>query len=59
MPNLEDLVKQFKLAKIEDDIETTGEDEPSEKASSDNTDDTNKSLNEDNKSDNKQDFGRY
>jgi methyl-accepting chemotaxis protein len=59
VPNLEDLVKQFKLAKIEDDIETTGEDEPSEKASSDNTDDTNKSLNEDNKSDNKQDFGRY
>ncbi len=59
VPNLEDLVKQFKLAKIEDDIETTGEDEPSEKASSDNTDDTKKSLNEDNKSDNKQDFGRY
>ena len=54
------LVKQFKLAKIEDDIETTEEeDEPLENASSDNTDDTDTSSNEDNKSDNKQDFGRY
>ncbi|NCX59197.1 MAG: hypothetical protein EBW90_12550, partial [Rhodobacteraceae bacterium] len=60
VPNLEDLVKQFKLAKIEDDIETTEEEEESsENASSDNTDDTDTSSNEDNKSDNKQDFGRY
>ena len=59
VPNLEDLVKQFKLAKIEDDIETTEDEEPSENASSDNTDDTDTSSNEDNKSDSKQDFGRY
>ena len=60
VPNLEDLVKQFKLSTIEDDIETTEEeDDPSENASSENTDDTDTSSNEDNKSDNKQDFGRY
>ena len=60
VPNLEDLVKQFKLSKIEDDIETTEEDEESSaNASSDNTDDTDTSSNGDNKTGNKQDFGRY
>ena len=60
VPNLEDLVKQFKLTKIEDDIEPSKEDEESpESTSPEETNQTDTSSGENNKSDNKQDFGRY
>ena len=60
VPDLEDLVKQFKLAKIEDDIEPSKEDEESsETSSSEEPKQTDPSSSKDNKSDNKQDFGRY
>ena len=48
VPNLEDLVKQFKLTKIEDDIEPSKEDEESpENTSSDKTNQTGTSSSED------------
>ena len=56
VPDLEDLVKQFKLAKIEDDIEIN--DEKTENLE-DTTDEIDTSSNEENKSESKQDFGRY
>ena len=60
VPDLEDLVKQFKLAKIEDDIEINDEKtENLENISADKTDEIDTSSNEENKSDSKQDFGRY
>ena len=60
MPNLEDLVKQFKLTKIVDDIKPSNEDEESPESNSlEETNQTDTSSGEDNKSDNKQDFGRY
>ena len=60
MPDLEDLVNQFKLEKIEDNIEPAKEDEESpESNSSKETSQTDTSSGENNKSDNKQDFGRY
>ncbi len=60
VPDLEDLVNQFKLSKIEDDIEPTKEDEESpESNSSEESNQKNLSSSENNKSDNKQDFGRY
>ena len=60
MPDLEDLVNQFKLAKIEDAIEhsKTGEENP-ESNSLEETSKTGPSSSEDNRSDSKQDFGRY
>ena len=60
VPDLEDLVKQFKLAKIEDDIEINDEKtENLENISADKTDEIDTSSNEENKSESKQDFGRY
>ena len=60
MPDLEDLVNQFKLSKIEDDIEPNKEDEGSpESNSSEESNQKDLSSSENNKSDNKQDFGRY
>ncbi len=60
VPDLEDLVKQFKLAEIEDDIEINDEkEENQENTSEDKTDETDTSSNEENKSESKQDFGRY
>jgi hypothetical protein len=60
VPNLEDLVKQFKLTKIVDDIKPSNEDEESPESNSlEETNQTDTSSGEDNKSDNKQDFGRY
>ena len=60
VPDLEDLVKQFNLAKIEDDIEINDEKEENlENTSADKTDKIDTSSNEENKSDSKQDFGRY
>ena len=60
VPDLEDLVKQFKLAKIEDDIEINDEKtENLENTSADKTDEIDTSSNEENKSESKQDFGRY
>ena len=60
MPDLEDLVKQFNLAKIEDDIEINNENEENlENTSADKTDEIDTSSNDENKSDSKQDFGRY
>ena len=60
VPDLEDLVNQFKLSKIEDDIEPTKEDEESpESNSSEEPNQKDLSSSENNKSDNKQDFGRY
>ncbi|MFL2766515.1 MAG: methyl-accepting chemotaxis protein [Paracoccaceae bacterium] len=60
VPDLEDLVKQFKLAKIEDAIEPSKKDEESpENTSSEETNQTDTSASENTKSDNKQDFGRY
>ena len=60
MPDLEDLVKQFNLAKIEDDIEINdGKEENQENISADKTDEIDTSSNEKNKSESKQDFGRY
>ena len=60
VPDLEDLVNQFKLAKIEDDIEPSKEDEESpENNSSEENSQADPSSSEDNQSDNKQDFGRY
>ena len=60
VPDLEDLVKQFNLAKIEDDIEINNEKEENlEKTSADKTDEIDTSSNDENKSDSKQDFGRY
>ena len=60
VPDLEDLVNQFKLAKIEDNIEPSKEDEGSpESNSSEETNQTDTSSGENNKSDSKQDFGRY
>ena len=60
VPDLEDLVNQFKLAKIEDAIEhsKTGEENP-ESNSLEETSKTGPSSSEDNRSDSKQDFGRY
>jgi methyl-accepting chemotaxis protein len=60
VPDLEDLVNQFKLAKIEDAIEhsKTGEENP-ESNSLEKTSKTGPSSSEDNRSDSKQDFGRY
>ena len=60
VPDLEDLVKQFNLAKIEDDIEIKDEKEENlENTSADKTDKIDTSSNEENKSDSKQGFGRY
>ena len=60
VPDLEDLVKQFNLAKIEDDIEINNEKEENlENTSADKTDEIDTSSNDENKSDSKQDFGRY
>ena len=60
MPDLEDLVKQFKLAKIEDDIEINDEKtENLENISAEKTDEIDTYSNEENKSDSKQGFGRY
>jgi methyl-accepting chemotaxis protein len=60
VPDLEDLVNQFKLAKIEDNIEPSKEDEGSpESNSSEESNQTDTSPGENNKSDSKQDFGRY
>ena len=60
VPDLEDLVNQFKLAKIEDAIEHSKTDEEnSESNSSEETSKTGPSSSEDNRSDSKQDFGRY
>jgi len=60
VPDLEDLVNQFKLEKIEDNIEPAKKDEESpESNSSKETSQTDTSSDENNKSDNKQDFGRY
>ena len=60
VPDLEDLVNQFKLAKIEDNIESSKEDGGSpESNSSEETNQTDTSSGENNKSDSKQDFGRY
>ena len=60
VPDLEDLVKQFKLAKIEDDIEINDEKtENLKNTSADKTDEIDTSSNEENKSESKQDFGRY
>ena len=60
VPDLEDLVKQFKLAKIEDDIEINDEKtENLENTSADKTDEIDTSSNEENKSESKQDFARY
>ena len=60
VPDLEDLVKQFKLAKIEDDIEINDEKtENLEDTSADTTDEIDTSSNEENKLESKQDFGRY
>ena len=60
MPDLEDLVNQFKLAKIEDNIEPYKEDGGSpESNSSEETNQTDTSSGENNKSDSKQDFCRY
>ena len=60
VPDLEDLVKQFNLAKIEDDIEINNEKEENlENTSADKTDKIDTSSNDENKSDSKQDFGRY
>ena len=60
VPDLEDLVKQFNLAKIEDDIEISDETEENlENTSADKTDEIDASSNEEKKSDSKQDFGRY
>jgi methyl-accepting chemotaxis protein len=60
VPDLEDLVNQFKLEKIEDNIEPAKKDEESPKSnSSKETSQTDTSSDENNKSDNKQDFGRY
>ena len=60
VPDLEDLVNQFKLAKIEDNIEPSKEDGGSpESSSSEETNQTDTSSGENNKSDSKQDFGRY
>jgi len=60
VPDLEDLVKQFNLAKIEDDIEINDEKtENLENTSADKTDEIDTSSNEENKSESKQDFGRY
>ena len=60
VPDLEDLVNQFKLAKIEDNIEPSKEDGGSpESNSSEETNQTDTSSGENNKSDSKQDFGRY
>ena len=60
VPDLEDLVNQFKLAKIADNIEPSEEDAESlESNSSAKTNQTDASSGEDKKSDNKQDFGRY
>ena len=60
VPDLEDLVNQFKLAKIEDNIELSKEDGGSpESNSSEETNQTDTSSGENNKSDSKQDFGRY
>jgi len=60
VPDLEDLVNQFKLSKIEDDIEPTKEDEESQESnSSEEPNQKDLSSSENNKSDNKQDFGRY
>jgi methyl-accepting chemotaxis protein len=60
VPDLEDLVNQFKLAKIEDDIEPSkeGKESPENNSSEENSQ-TDPSSSEDNQSDNKQDFGRY
>ena len=53
-------MKQFKLAKIEDDIEINDEKtENLENTSTDKTDEIETSSNEENKSEGKQDFGRY
>ena len=60
VPDLEELVKQFNLAKIEDDIEINNEKEENlENTSADKTDEIDTSSNDENKSDSKQDFGRY
>jgi methyl-accepting chemotaxis protein len=60
VPDLEDLVNQFKLEKIKDNIEPAKEDEENpESNSSKETSQTDTSSSENNKSDNKQDFGRY
>ena len=60
VPDLEDLVNQFKLAKIEDNLEPSKEDGGSpESNSSEETNQTDTSSGENNKSDSKQDFGRY
>ena len=60
VPDLEDLVKQFNLAKIEDDIEINNEKEENlENTSAVKTDEIDTSSNDENKSDSKQDFGRY
>ena len=60
VPDLEDLVNQFKLAKIEDDIEPSKEvTESPENTSSEENSQADPSSSEDNQSDNKQDFGRY
>jgi methyl-accepting chemotaxis protein len=60
VPDLEDLVNQFKLAKIEDDIEPSKEGKESpENNSSEGNSQADPSSSEDNQSDNKQDFGRY
>jgi len=60
VPDLEDLVNQFKLAKIEDDIEPSkeGKESPENNSSEENIQ-ADPSSSEDNQSDNKQDFGRY
>ena len=60
VPDLEDLVNQFKLAKIEDDIEPSkeGKESPENNSSEENSQ-ADPSSSEDNQSDNKQDFGRY
>ena len=60
VPDLEDLVKQFNLAKIEDDIEVNDEkEENQENTSADKTDEIDTPSTEENKSESKQDFGRY
>jgi methyl-accepting chemotaxis protein len=60
VPDLEDLVNQFKLEKIKDNIEPAKEDEENQESnSSKETSQTDTSSSENNKSDNKQDFGRY
>ncbi len=60
VPDLEDLVNQFKLAKIEDDMERSkeGKESPENNSSEENSQ-ADPSSSEDNQSDNKQDFGRY